>query len=202
MTNAIQRPASLLLILAGLTGCSSSESGMSYSDISSQAQNIAAIIDNDTPIATADIPTSGSSQYSGVILFVDQAETGVLFGQTNIDVSFGTNTVTGQVGDFVYAEQVTDEDADLPTVGGQLTLNDGIIDRTAVSGDAQIVGELNGTLTPSTEMFGISSGTTTSIATSFEAVLLEDSLLGLADGSASGGSTSVEIAGILVAEEN
>ncbi|KJZ17889.1 hypothetical protein TW80_16785 [Loktanella sp. S4079] len=175
---------------------------MSYADISSQAQNIAAIIDNDTPIATADIPTSGSSRYSGVILFVDQAETGVLFGQTNIDVSFGTNTATGQVGDFVYAEQVTDEDADLPTVRGQLTLDDGIIDRTAGSGDAQIVGELNGTLTPSTEMFGINSGTTTSIATSFEAVLLEDSLLGLADGSATGGSTSVDIAGILVAEEN
>lgn len=169
----------------------------------SYARDLAVEVDNDTFVATADIPPSGESSYSGSILMYDAPKTGLLYGRSRINVKFSSDMVTGSFNDFVYAENISDDSLTLPTVSGSLTLANGTIDRTASSQDAQLVGDLSGTLTPSSEMFNIPAGTKIDVASDFKGGLKEDSMVGFTSGTMLPSSgTSVDVAGVIIAVED
>lgn len=199
-------PAKALLLIAActLTACKSDDdgSGTSYTDISDQLDQLTDATEDDVALETADIPTVGTASYTGMLALVDTSETGVLVGQANIDVAFASDSVTGTVNDFIYAEDVSDQSQELPSVDGTLTFENGFIDRTATSSDPQILTELTGTLNAPVDMFGIDANTDIDLQSDFEGVFGEESVSGYVSGTIEPASgATVDVGGVILTVE-
>ncbi|PRY75447.1 hypothetical protein CLV80_11234 [Yoonia maritima] len=196
--------AFLLIAVSTLSACEFGDdgSGTSYSDISAEVDRLTEVTENDVVLETADIPTMGTASYLGVLALVDTSNTRALMGQTQIDVAFETDSVTGTVNDFVYAEDVSDQSKELPSVDGTLTFENGFIDRTATSSDPQILTELTGTLNAPVDMFGIDANTDIDLQSDFEGVFGEESVSGYVSGTIEPASgATVDVGGVILTVE-
>lgn len=218
MKNCNLRTIFVVTSLAAVSACSSSSGGddptpidpapvdVTLGDITTQTETLLASVNALPEIETADIPTTGTVNYVGLMLVGLGAGPGTqaLAGQLDMTVGFtGDGSVDGTVSDFVYAEDgEADPSTILPRVDGVLTFENGDIDRTAGPDAAQFGADFSGTLNAPVEMFGIAADTDVAVNGAFGGFFYEGGIAAELGGDITpDGGAAIEIDGGLLAVE-
>ena len=218
MTKFMKSKYIALLLVAGTLGaCGSSSGGNNSIPIDLNTPNaitatslslLAATGDETTRVLNSAIPSSGASNYNGII-FIDTLPAPLTpvpayVGETIINVSYaGSTSVTGTADNFVYVGGPEGLNDPLTSLAGSLEITNGLIDRTvAETGEDQFTADLNGKLIIPSSITGTGSPRDADIDGSIDGFFVVGGLIANIEGSRTEGGATVDVKGGIIAVEN